>query len=171
MGSLLPYVWERQGDGGRQRQTAIVTHNFNLLLLLTTPWCVIFRALHLCLLGFPARGHCRPLPHRATGGQSPWLIVSRPKSPDCGLIPARLAISVVGRKYIIPRIPVVTHVTCFQYLHWCFLQSHSLHSWNIRRSQRPICNKGMNALIHPLLPAMGKIVPLLFFNEDRFSNK
>ena len=85
-------------------------------LFLTIPRCVVFRALHLWLFCFPARGHCRLLPYRAPGDPSPWLTVSRPKTPDRRLTTARFPVSVVGHVYIIsqhPCVPIVTHVRCF----------------------------------------------------------
>ena len=108
-------MWERQGDGGRRRQTAILTHNF----IFSWPYHAVLSSepyIFASSVSWPAITG-RSLPHRASGGQSPRLTVSRPKTPDWGLILARLPVSAVHRVYIIsqrPRIPVVTHVTCFR---------------------------------------------------------
>ena len=54
------------------------------LLLLTIPHCVIFKALQFCLFYFPTRGHQIP------GNQSLWMTISKSKTPDWRLTPARL---------------------------------------------------------------------------------
>ena len=90
--------WERRTETERQRQTAILTHNF-----FSWPY-------HLCLFCFLARGHLVP------SGQSPWLTICRPKTPNWRLNPARLLIIAVGHVYIISQCPyilVVNHMTCF----------------------------------------------------------
>ena len=75
------------------------------------------------------------LPHRAPGGPSPWLTISRPKTPDRRLTPARYPVSTMGHVYLILQSPNILVVT-----HKCVLQSNSLHSWNVWVSQSLIWN-------------------------------
>ena len=85
--------------------------------LLAIACIVIFRALHLCHLCFPARGRYRPLPHREKSGQSPLQNVSRPQTPDWKQTTVRLLVSALKCVYIIsqrPCVPAVTLVMCFR---------------------------------------------------------
>ena len=61
--SNLCCVRERQTDGGRQRQTAILTHNFFFFSsVLSSRSHLVF--LLLLSRGYSSGGHCEPLPQR-----------------------------------------------------------------------------------------------------------
>ena len=67
-GSNLVYMWDRDRETKTYRGLEGLRNP--LLLLMTIPCFVIFRALQLCLYCFLARGYCGPLPYRVPEGQS-----------------------------------------------------------------------------------------------------
>ena len=118
----------------RQRETKSDCYiDLFRLLLLTIPHCVIFRTLQLWLFCFPARGHCRLLPHQEPGGQSLWLATSKPKTLDWRMT-LQNSLHLLWAAYIWfhnAHIFWMSPTWCASAnLHRCILQSYCLHSWD-----------------------------------------
>ena len=117
--------WRRY-ETRRRRQTAILTYNF----FLSWPYHAVLSSGSYIFNASASRlGATEPLPHRVPDSQSLRLTVSRPKTPDWRLTPARF------REY-----DFMTPTRCSSGSVTYASLSSCLHSRKIRLCQGSVCN-------------------------------